>query len=164
MDARNMAAWWLRRAADEFGNHGCNDLDDDFIKEANLSDAEKVEFVKQFVLWNGDQDEIASIEPIEPRDFDRLPDFALMGFLADRIKRDEWVTITDDPGTLPEPGTKVLVSWNSGLFAGWVREGMYLNEAEKKWSGFTPTHWQRLPSIPKADSSGKEYHKGDDRA
>lgn len=70
---KNMTSFMLELAAEEFGNHGCNDIDSSFWEEMTLE--ERKEFVKKYHEFNGD-----------PQDFDEdfleLPDFAVMGFLA----------------------------------------------------------------------------------
>jgi len=65
-------------ASDEFGNHGCNDVDDSFFDGWSIE--ERQSFVKECHIWNGDPEEY------DP-DFLHLPDFAIMSFLADKLLR-----------------------------------------------------------------------------
>lgn len=81
-----LASLLLERASDEFSNHGCNDLDSRFIKETGFTDEEKVQFVREYAEWNGDPDRYE--DGIEPKDFDYLPDWAVMSFLAAKLKGD----------------------------------------------------------------------------
>jgi hypothetical protein len=73
---RAVAAQLLEMASEEFGNHGCNDWD--FPK--GWTKEEKIAFCKEYHEWNGD-----------PEDFDpnflHLPDYAVMSFMADKLKR-----------------------------------------------------------------------------
>ncbi len=73
---RVLAAKLLKLSADEFGNHGCNDVDDDMYEGWTL--AERQQFVKEFHDWNGDQEEY------DPRHIN-LPDFCLMDYLASKL-------------------------------------------------------------------------------
>lgn len=66
-----------------------------------------------------------------------------------RLPGERWVRVEDG---LPKRGVKVLVAYDKGDFAGWVREGMYLNENGRQWNVFTPTHWRPLPAPPSEPS------------
>ena len=70
-----LASKMLDLASDEFSNHGCNDLDRDVI---NSVDNEQ-EICKQIEEWNGD--------PGFPTKLDQVPDWMLMRFLCDKIKK-----------------------------------------------------------------------------
>lgn len=77
-----MAAYFLRMAADSYSNHGCNDLDCEFIAACGLSDTEKTAFAAELFAWNGDDLE----REATPQAFDNLQDFALMQFLANKLE------------------------------------------------------------------------------
>ena len=72
-----LAIEFLHMASDEFGNHGCNDVEeklwDGWTKE------ERQKFVKEFHENNGDPEEYTP-------DFLHIPDFAIMDFLAYQLK------------------------------------------------------------------------------
>lgn len=85
---QKMAAWMLDRAADTFSNHGCNDLDQGFILEAGLTDEEKVQFVREYAKWNGDPDMYGGEDEITAENFDYMPDWLVMRFLAAKLKGD----------------------------------------------------------------------------
>jgi hypothetical protein len=74
---RQLAAHWLGEASDRYGNHGCNDVEekiwDGWTKE------ERKQFVKEYHEYNGDPEEF------DPN-FLHLPDFAIMGFLAYKLR------------------------------------------------------------------------------
>jgi len=65
---------FLEQASDEYSNRTCNDwkFPSDWTKE------EKIEFCKEFHEWNGDSEEFNE-------DNLRLPDFAVMSFLAHKL-------------------------------------------------------------------------------
>lgn len=73
----SLAAKLLKMADEEFGNHGCNDVDESFWD--GWTKEERQEFVKEFHEWNGDPEEY------DPN-FLHLPDFCLMGFLAAKLE------------------------------------------------------------------------------
>lgn len=81
-----MAALLLEMAADQFSNHGCNDLDQDFIKAVGLTDEEKLQFVTEFYEWNGDFEEAKENGWITAKHFDRMGDSTLMHFVAHKLK------------------------------------------------------------------------------
>lgn len=74
---RMLASKMLTLSSDEFGNHGCNDVDEklweDWTKE------QRQEFVKEFCKWNGNPEEYNP-------EFLHLPDFAIMDFLAYKLR------------------------------------------------------------------------------
>lgn len=76
---KELAAKMLKLASDYFGNHGCNDVEesvyDGWTKE------ERQHFVKEFEEWNG------SPQDYNPDDL-HLPDWAIMSFLAFKLKVD----------------------------------------------------------------------------
>jgi hypothetical protein len=74
-----MAAFWLRRAADEFSNHGCNDLDEETIAAFRLTDEEKETFAADYSKWNGDPENLRTIGC--------LGDDSMMDFLADELEQ-----------------------------------------------------------------------------
>jgi hypothetical protein len=82
---KRMAAMLLKIAAEKFSDHGCNDLDREFIRAADLTDEEKVALVTELVAWNGDPDRYGGSE-ITPDRFDCLMNFELMSFLAHKLR------------------------------------------------------------------------------
>lgn len=74
---KELAAKFLELAAGEFSNHGCNDVDDDFF--SGWTKDERQEFCKEWREWNGDPEEY------DP-EFLSLPDYAIMDFLAYKIR------------------------------------------------------------------------------
>ncbi len=71
-----LAAKFLKLSSDEFGNHGCNDVDDSVYEGWTLE--ERQQFVKEFHDWNGDPEEY------DP-EFLHLHDYAIMSFLAYKL-------------------------------------------------------------------------------
>jgi hypothetical protein len=71
----------LDLAADEFANHGCNDLDSSFWK--GWTEEEKREFYKSYHEWNGDPEEFREDAPLN-----YLGDSAIMAFLSAKLKGD----------------------------------------------------------------------------
>jgi len=72
-----LAAKMLDLADEEFGNHGCNDVDDEVYE--GWTRRQRQTFVKAYHEWNGDPEEYSP-------DQLHLPDFAIMAFLAARIR------------------------------------------------------------------------------
>lgn len=71
-----LAADLLRMAADEFGNHGCNDIDEALV--SRFTTEEKIVLAKELGEYNGD--------PEEERNFMHIGDYALMGFMAFKLR------------------------------------------------------------------------------
>ena len=74
---QKLVAKLLNLASDEFGGHICNDVPNKFYKGWTIE--ERKQFVKEYHEWNGDPEEY-------DEDHLHLPDFAIMAFLADKIK------------------------------------------------------------------------------
>jgi len=74
---RKLAAKFLDLALEEFGNHGCNDVEESFWE--GWTTKERQEFCKEYAEWNGDPEEY------DPN-YLHIPDFALMGFLAHKLR------------------------------------------------------------------------------
>lgn len=74
---KKLAAKMLDLASNEFGRHGCNDVDDSVYNEWTLE--ERQTFVKEFHDWNGDPEEYLPTHL-------HLPDYAIMDFLAHKLK------------------------------------------------------------------------------
>jgi hypothetical protein len=72
-----LAAFLLNRAADEFSNHGCNDIDSEIVAVANFTPEEEAEFCKAYRKWNGDDD--------GPEKLTLVGDYSLMAFLAGKL-------------------------------------------------------------------------------
>jgi hypothetical protein len=80
-----MAALLLEMAADTFSNHGCNDLDPQFIDAIGLTEEDKREIVSDFYKWNGNFEEAEKSGWITASGFDGLGDSTLMSFVAYRL-------------------------------------------------------------------------------
>ena len=74
---RELAASMLEIAAEKFSNHGCNDVEESLFGGWTLE--QRQEFARQYHEWNGDPEEY------DPKYF-HLPDWAIMSFLADRLR------------------------------------------------------------------------------
>lgn len=73
---KKLAGKFLHEAAEEFGNHGCNDFD--LVKDGKMTAKEADAFQKAFHAWNRSSDEY---EPGATY----LADFAVMDYLADLL-------------------------------------------------------------------------------
>lgn len=83
---RKMASYWLDQSADKYSNHGCNDLPSEFIEQCGLTDEEKIEFVTDMYTRNGDlQDRLHYGGPIKAKDFNSMPDWWVMRYLANKL-------------------------------------------------------------------------------
>ena len=71
-----LAARFLEEVSDLYGYHSCNDVDENVWGSWTID--ERKEFVKEYHEWNGDPEEY------DP-DWLRLPNFAIMGFLAYKL-------------------------------------------------------------------------------
>jgi hypothetical protein len=74
-----LASILLSRAANEFGNHGCND----FMKEdyEDLTEESIISLTNSISDWN-------SNDPTDRMTPYHVPDFMLMDYLADRLKEE----------------------------------------------------------------------------
>lgn len=73
----------LEMASNEFGNHGCNDFElAKFVPDLE----ERRQLIKAFHDYNGDPEEFVEDEKYREQ-YTWFHDFALMGFLADKIKQ-----------------------------------------------------------------------------
>lgn len=70
---KKLAAKMLDISSDEFGNHGCNDVDDAMFEGWELW--ERQDFCRRYHEWNGDPEEY------DPN-FLHIPDYAIMSFLS----------------------------------------------------------------------------------
>lgn len=77
---RELAAKMLDLVDEEFGNHGCNDVDEETWD--GWTKRQRQAFVKAYHEWNGDPEEYHP-------DRLHLPDFAIMAFLAFRLRKEE---------------------------------------------------------------------------
>ncbi len=77
---KNLLLYFLKLAADEFSNHGCNDVEKSVWKDWDIKEREV--FVKEFYEYNGDP------EMYNPK-FLHLPDFAIMSFLAHKLIKND---------------------------------------------------------------------------
>lgn len=71
-----LASYFLELASDEFGNHGCNDVEDEVWENWTLEERQK--FIKEYHEWNGDPEEY-------DENYLHLPDFAIMSFLSHKL-------------------------------------------------------------------------------
>ncbi len=71
-----LASSLLSVAADEFGNHGCND----WSFPADWAREDQIAFVREYHEWNGDPEEFRESHL-------HLPDYAVMAFLAHKLKK-----------------------------------------------------------------------------
>lgn len=69
-----LAAQLLNEASDHYANHSCND----WKFPIDWTHEERVKFVKEFHEFNGDPNEFDET-------FLRLPDYAVMAFLASKL-------------------------------------------------------------------------------
>lgn len=76
-----MASLLLKAASSEYGHHGCNDIPSRFFDGVGLTDFEKIDIARRYREWNGDPEEFGGTT----KDFDCLPDFAIMSFLAHQL-------------------------------------------------------------------------------
>jgi len=75
---KKLTAHFLELAADEFGNHGCNNVEERVW--AGWTIEERQQFVKEFYESNGDP------ENYDPN-FLHLHDYAIMSFLAKKLTK-----------------------------------------------------------------------------
>ena len=68
---RRMTAMVLKMAAQEFGRHGCNDLD---LRKLGLTQDEIAELHQRMAKFNGDPEDVLS--------GDIVPDWYVMSYLA----------------------------------------------------------------------------------
>lgn len=68
---------FLELTSTEFGNHGCNDVEEEVWKDWSVEERKK--FVKEFHDWNGDSEEY-------DERYLHLPDFAIMSFLKNKLQ------------------------------------------------------------------------------
>lgn len=76
---KQMAAYLLDKARDEFANHECNDVDDEIYEGWSLE--ERRALVKEYHAYNGDPEEYNP-------DFLHLPDYSLMSLLSHKLEVD----------------------------------------------------------------------------
>lgn len=74
----NMVSKLLEMAGDEFCNHGCNDLPEDFFEGMSKEDVQ--ELYREYHNWNGDPEEY------DPEQLGYLGDDSLMSFFSEYIK------------------------------------------------------------------------------
>jgi len=72
-----IAAKLMQMARDEFGDHGCNDLDSDFWDGWTID--ERKQFIREYHEYNGDPEEF-------DENYLHLPDYAVMGFMAHKLR------------------------------------------------------------------------------
>jgi hypothetical protein len=72
-----LTAYLLKRASEEFSNHGCNDLN--LVKDVGLTPEESFELRKSLTAWGDYPDEDV------PQDTHYTMDWLAMLFIKDRI-------------------------------------------------------------------------------
>jgi hypothetical protein len=77
---KQLAKHFLKLAAEEFGNHGCNDVSESVWDGWSVEERQK--FVKEYYEYNGDPEEY------NPK-YLHIPDYAIMSFLAFKLTKDE---------------------------------------------------------------------------
>ena len=77
---KKLASELLEMASNEFGNHGCNDVDESIYDGWSID--ERRRFVKEFHEWNGDPEEY-------DENFLHLQDFSLMNFMAHKLLNED---------------------------------------------------------------------------
>lgn len=93
-----LAADLLLLASDQFANHGCNDMPDEYFKDWTLE--ERQTLVRQYWEWNGTPQEYNP-------DFLHIGDSFLMYFLAEKLKKH---TVSEIVESFTQPPTPVWVS------------------------------------------------------
>ena len=81
----HLASSMMDLAASEFSHHGCNDMD--HVLTLSWTHDQRLAFVREYGVWNGDPENWQTI-----KDFEHLPDFAIMGFLAHKLKQESSMT------------------------------------------------------------------------
>jgi len=76
---KQLAARMLEMADEEFGNHGCNDVDESIYE--GWTRRQRQAFVRGYHEYNGDPEEY------DPDQLD-LPDFCIMGYLASKLAKE----------------------------------------------------------------------------
>ncbi len=74
---RILAADLMQLASEEFGDHGCNDLDDKLFEKWSKEEIQQL--TKEYHDFNGDPEEY------NPNHL-YLPDFAVMAYLANKLR------------------------------------------------------------------------------
>lgn len=75
---KQLTAKFLKLAADEFSNHGCNDVDNEMWEGWTVE--ERQQFVKEYEDWNSDGEDYRE-------GWVNLPDYAIMNFLAYKLEQ-----------------------------------------------------------------------------
>lgn len=78
---KKLAALLLKVAASEFGNHGCNDMDQEILDGVAFTDQEKLDLAWRFNNWSGSPEDFTN----STKDFDRIGDDSWMSYLAERL-------------------------------------------------------------------------------
>lgn len=81
-----LAALLLQMAADEFGNHGCNDFDEKLMDSIGFTDKQKIELAREYHSRNGDLEEC---EPVTTQDFYRIGDSSWMWLMAQKLAEED---------------------------------------------------------------------------
>lgn len=112
-----LCAALLEMASNEFSNHGCNDMPDEFF--IGWTKEERQQLAKDFEDYNS-----------EGKDYDpnniHIPDSSLMSFFAHKLSehsalKEQWISV-EEPPVSDEPGfVGVLIALKSGV----VRQGWF---------------------------------------
>ena len=148
-----LASELLKKASEEFSNHGCNDFEwpEWFPKE------ERVTFCRAMEMDNS-KDPVLAEETVEMYAYKKHspPDWWLMAYLSrklgDRPERpNPWVKVSENPPPMDE---MVLLSWH-GLEGSAVGYRYCNDEAEEDYynvggdtcDGDDPEYWMPIPEI-----------------
>lgn len=73
---KRLTAKFLTLASEEFGSHGCNDVEDSMWE--GWSKEDRQQFVKEYHEWNGDPNKFNP-------NYLHIPDYAIMHFLSYKV-------------------------------------------------------------------------------
>lgn len=79
----------LNEASDEFSNHGCNDIDDEYWKDWTFE--ERLQLSKELHEWNGDSDEYNE-KNYDIKYLIQFGDSELMSYFAYKLKKENGIS------------------------------------------------------------------------
>lgn len=79
-----LASELLKMAADEFGNHGCNDFD---LFDYGFTENECKQYAKEYHEWNGDPEEYELTLEEKNYHYNYESDFAVMDYMAHKLRK-----------------------------------------------------------------------------
>ena len=77
IEEMRLAGEFLKLASDEFGSHGCNDLDIAIFDRAGLTQEHRDKLNAKMQLWNGEEDHNCALE--------QWPDSCVMRYLSEML-------------------------------------------------------------------------------